>query len=350
MNDFIRESWYAALWSQDLADEPVARTYLGQEIVLYRNTEGQPIALAGVCPHRFASLAKGKLQGDAIACPYHGLRFGPDGQCVHNPNGPVPGAVRIRPYPLAERHGMIWIWMGDGAHDLAQIPDVALMDDGQNYAWVQGTLKVSGNYQLVIDNLLDLTHVEFMHPFLNAAEPDGPLNYKARQDEERVWALYDRAETPTPPLAKAIWAEAPDTVRLWAHIRWDAPSNLYLESGFTHVGQNDHAGADDAGERLVVPTYHLLTPETRGSTHYFWSAGRNMLTDVEEVSLQVAQGIESTFLLEDEPMIADLQQRIGDCNMMDLNPLLLAIDNAAVRARRVIAKRLAAERALEKAQ
>ena len=112
---FIRNAWYPAAWSADVAAEPLARTFLGEEVVLYRASAGQPVALANACPHRFAALAKGKLHGDSIACPYHGLQFGTDGRCTHNPHGPATGAMRVRSYPLCERNGMIWIWMGDPA-------------------------------------------------------------------------------------------------------------------------------------------------------------------------------------------------------------------------------------------
>ncbi len=333
---YITAAWYAAIWSSELQAEPVARKFLGEEVVLYRGEQGQAIALGGVCPHRFASLAKGKLHGDAIGCPYHGLRFGSDGRCVHNPNGPIPGVARVKSYPIIEHMGMAWIWMGQQPPDRALLPDVDLLA-GDDFAWVHGTLAVHGNYQLVIDNLLDLTHVEFMHPFLAASQPDEPLRYEAKQEGDRVFALYDRDETPTPAMVRAVWNGAPEAVRLWSHIRWDAPSNLYLENGFAHVDPRL------SSEALLIPTYHLLTPETATSTHYFWAAGRNMQKDNTAVSEQVRSGIEATFVYEDEPMIADIQQRLGETDLMELRPLLLSLDNAAVRARRIIAKALEQE-------
>lgn len=105
---FVKQSWYAALWAADLGEVPLRRTYLGEPVVLYRGAAGQPIALADSCPHRFAPLSKGKLHGDEIQCLYHGLRFAADGRCVHNPHGPVPGAARVRSYPVREHAGMVW--------------------------------------------------------------------------------------------------------------------------------------------------------------------------------------------------------------------------------------------------
>ncbi len=167
---FITQSWYAALWADELRDAPIRKTYLDNPVVLYRGAAGQPIALADSCPHRFAPLSRGKLHGDAIGCPYHGLRFGADGRCVHNPHGPVPSVARVRSYPLREHAGLLWIWMGTGDPE-PSLPDVELLTD-DSWAWVHESLSVKGNYQLVIDNLLDLTHVDFMHPFLSRAAPN----------------------------------------------------------------------------------------------------------------------------------------------------------------------------------
>ena len=328
---FINESWYAALWESDLGRAPIRKTYLGQPVVLYRGAAGQPLALSDSCPHRFAPLSMGKIKGDAIQCLYHGLQFGPDGRCVHNPHGPIPSVVRVRSYSIVERAGMLWIWMGSGPADQGLLPDVELLTDS-TWAWVRGTLAVKGNYQLVIDNLLDLTHVDFMHPFLGQ-KCEEPLRYQAKQDGERVFAIYDRAEAPAGAFVHAIWRDGPPAVRVWARMRWDAPSNLFLDIGFAKVGDETDSG-------LRNPAYHFLTPETQISTHYFWAVGRNMRQDDPELSESVRNGVQTTFVMEDEPMIAAIQETMGERELNEMGPLLLNIDNAAVRARRIVERRL----------
>src|SRR4051794_15743321 len=72
---YLRNAWYAAGWSHELADTPLARTILEQPIVFYRGEGGRPLALYDACPHRFAPLSLGKVQGNRIACGYHGLEF-----------------------------------------------------------------------------------------------------------------------------------------------------------------------------------------------------------------------------------------------------------------------------------
>ena len=109
--------WYAALWAEDLADGTLqSRTICEQPIVLFRGPDGEPVALEDRCAHRFIPLSMGQLCDNAtsVECPYHGLRFGTDGACVLNPHGSgrIPATLAIRAYPVAERHTMLWIWMG----------------------------------------------------------------------------------------------------------------------------------------------------------------------------------------------------------------------------------------------
>ena len=104
-----------------------------------------------------------------LACPYHGLRFDGSGTCVFNPHqGEAPPKVAVPTYPLEERHGLLWIWMGDAAKaDPAQIPDFGWLADP---AWeaVRGATIAEGHYELYSDNILDLSHANFVHPALVA--------------------------------------------------------------------------------------------------------------------------------------------------------------------------------------
>ena len=79
---FLRNAWYAAAWDDELGDKPLARTMLGEPLVLYRDSAGAPVALSDTCPHRFAPLSLGRRDGDTLQCPYHGLVFGKNGICI----------------------------------------------------------------------------------------------------------------------------------------------------------------------------------------------------------------------------------------------------------------------------
>lgn len=168
---YLRNAWYAAAWDNEIADKPLGRTLLNQPIVFYRDEAGKPVALSDRCPHRYAPLSKGKIVDGTIQCPYHGLRFGSTGACVHNPHGSIPKAARVSAFPLLEKYGLLWIWMGDPeAADPAVLPDFSIIADHDNYAIVPGYLHVGANYQLITDNLLDLSHAQYVHTFIGNSD------------------------------------------------------------------------------------------------------------------------------------------------------------------------------------
>ena len=110
---FLRNCWYAAAWSKDLTDKPLAKTFLGAKVALFRTTSGRPAALEDRCCHRAAPLSRGEIMGDNLACGYHGLQFASTGECVLVPGQEhVPNGAKVRSYPVHERWGVVWIWMG----------------------------------------------------------------------------------------------------------------------------------------------------------------------------------------------------------------------------------------------
>ena len=140
------------------------RLILGEPVVLYRTGDGAPVALEDRCAHRHLPLSMGKLVGDTLQCLYHGLRFARDGHCVYIPGQEqIPQGAKVRCYPVIERYHWIWIWMGDPAlADPAAITDFHWLDD-PNWGAKGDYLHVNANWQLVVDNLLDLTHLAFVH-------------------------------------------------------------------------------------------------------------------------------------------------------------------------------------------
>lgn len=328
---FLRNAWYAAAWDHELTDEPLARTFLDQPVVFFRGAEGKPIALADRCPHRFAPLSKGKVIEGVIQCPYHGLRFASTGACVHNPHGHVPKNAQVATFPLLEKFGMLWIWMGDpNAADASKLPDFSVIADHERRAIVTGYLRVPANYELVIDNLLDLSHAEFIHTFIGNPGSSQRNQFEMKQQGNTVLAYNNMPNEPVTPLFKLMWDTTSEIGDRRAHMRWDPPSNLLLDVGFTECGR-------PVSEGPSMFSAHLLAPETERSTHYFWAAARDVKIDDATLSEKIRIGIDAAFRLEDEPIIVDCQARMGDAELMDLHPVLLLTDSAAVRARRVLA-------------
>ncbi len=130
---YVRNAWYAAAWSDSLAESQVAaRTIMAEPVVLYRKADGGVAAIEDRCAHRFAPLSMGKVvRGDRLQCPYHGLEFDGTGACVYNPHGSknIPPRARVKSYPVLEKHKTIWIWMGDAPADPGKVPDLGVLDN-----------------------------------------------------------------------------------------------------------------------------------------------------------------------------------------------------------------------------
>ena len=165
---YLHNAWYVAAWSDDLAEaQLLPRTILHQPVVLYRKADGHVAALEDRCAHRFAPLSMGKvIKGDIVQCPYHGLEYDPTGACVLNPHGTknIPSRARVRSYPTIEKHKAIWIWMGDQPADPAKVPDFSVLDNvPELHATKRDRITIKANYELIIDNLLDLSHTSYLH-------------------------------------------------------------------------------------------------------------------------------------------------------------------------------------------
>jgi len=170
---FLKNCWYVAAWDHELDDGFLAHTILGEPVVLFRSSDGAAVALENRCCHRHLPLSEGRLVGDTLECGYHGLAFGFDGKCVNVPGrAAIPSDARVRSYPVIERYRWIWIWMGDPAlADAAAIPDYHWNDDPEWLAYGD-VYYVKDDCRLLIDNLMDLSHIQFLHASTLGASSD----------------------------------------------------------------------------------------------------------------------------------------------------------------------------------
>ena len=327
----LRNCWYMAAWADEVGDGPFTRKILDEHILFYRLGDGSAVALSDRCPHRFAPLHLGRLQDDVIECPYHGLRFNAEGRCVYNPqgNGATPAAARLRRYPLIERYAGLWIWMGDpDLADAALLPDYPFMNADSGFACIRGYTKSNAHYELMSDNILDLSHVDLLHPTSLGCEATSKSKANVRREGDTVfcdrWMPNDRQG----PLLRFLF-EREDNTDAWLDVRWDAPALMLLTFGMTDVGAPRSAGRE-------IPNVHFMTPESERSTHYFWASGRDFRVDDVELSALLHQGITSAFDTEDKPMVEAQQEMMGVTDLWSLKPILLAGDAAPVLARRIL--------------
>jgi phenylpropionate dioxygenase-like ring-hydroxylating dioxygenase large terminal subunit len=159
---FLRNYWYVAASDDEVGRKPLRRILLGEPVVLFRTEDGTPVAFEDRCAHRHLPLSMGKLVGDTLQCHYHGLRYDMTGTCVRVPGQDlIPPSARVKTYPVVQRYHWVWIWMGDPAlADPDTITDYHWLDDPSWGAKVQ-YLHVQANWKLIVDNLLDLTHLAF---------------------------------------------------------------------------------------------------------------------------------------------------------------------------------------------
>src|SRR3954465_2142398 len=179
----VKNAWYIAAQSSELGGEPIARLMLEEPVVLYRKADGTPVALEDRCCHRRAPLSKGKVEGDSLRCGYHGFLYEPGGKCIWVPGTErLPSKAAVRAYPCVERHGWIWVWTGDLDADPSLIPDFHHNQDPE-WAAVRGNLEVKGGYLLLVENLLDLSHLPYIH--IN------PIGAAEDTNAELVWERTD---------------------------------------------------------------------------------------------------------------------------------------------------------------
>lgn len=333
-------------WGDELAEKPLGRKFLNEPVVMFRDEHGVAHALADRCPHRFLPLSLGHCAASGIVCAYHGLRFNAAGACVANPKGEVPKNASVRRYPLTERHAMLWIWMGDEARaDPALIPDFSFNDRASNY--LEGRyLLMQGNYQLATDNILDLSHIDFVHanslaPLFSVAPRE---SVEVRQVGNSVWS--DRYFHDVIPRSKGFERDGalPQDGQLydrWIDVRWDAPACMLLWGGLVKKGDPKSQECN----LLSVTHTHIFTPETESVSHYWFGVSHRHSEgpEYEQRAKEGAQFLIVPFQAEDGPILAAQQQSLGDQDFWDAKPVMLAGDAAALRARRLLAQMIATE-------
>lgn len=162
---FAKNCWYVAAEVEQVTNkEPFGTVIAGENIVLYRDTKNNVIAMSDLCPHRLAPMSVGQIEGDEIRCMYHGIKFDSDGVCNEIPGQDnIPKTFCIAKYAVKEFHEWIWIWIGDQEKaDESLLPNISFHDPA-NFNVKKNQLEMNGNYELMNDNTCDLSHVAFVH-------------------------------------------------------------------------------------------------------------------------------------------------------------------------------------------
>ena len=329
---FLRNFWYVAAAEEEIGRTPFGRMILGEPVVLFRTEDGHPVAFEDRCPHRHLPLSMGKLVGDTLQCHYHGLRFGADGRCVRIPGQDhIPKAAKAKTYPVAERYRWIWIWMGDPAlADPAAIPDFHWLDDPE-WGAKSSYLHVDANWQLIVDNLLDLTHLAFVHETTigNAAIAEHAQVKVDRAPNNVVVTRWVIDQDP-PPTYKKVGGFTGNVDR-WQIIDFAPPAFLRLDVGATPTGTGAPQGKRVGG--ISMRNLNAITPETETTTHYFWGQAHSFDVKNPETTNKIFEQVRTAFL--EDVAVFTAQQRM--LNLVPNPPQVdIAADAGAIAARRII--------------
>ncbi|WP_293389376.1 aromatic ring-hydroxylating dioxygenase subunit alpha [Nevskia sp.] len=332
---YLNNAWYVAAWSNELSRSLLERTILEQPVLLYRKENGDAVAIGNACPHRHAPLHLGKLIGDAVQCPYHGLRFNGAGTCVLNPHGDgmIPTRMRTASYPVIERHNLIWLWFGEvDKADPATIPDFSCHKDPE-LAFVGGVIEMKAHYELITDNLLDLAHSEFVHEGLLSSAGYTASKLQTIEQGTTIYANRWAPNCDAMPAFHMIFDghKEGDPVDHWAYMRWDAPAHMLLDVGIAHPGR-------PRGEGAWIYGTDILTPKDATTTYYFWGITRAYKQNDPAAGELWRQVIKGAFEGQDQVVIEAQQRMLGDRSFEEVDPVMFASDAAAQRARKLLAR------------
>ncbi|MCK9510091.1 MAG: aromatic ring-hydroxylating dioxygenase subunit alpha [Pigmentiphaga sp.] len=302
----LRNCWYVAAWDHEiLGDTLLERTILGQSLVLYRKQDGQPVAMNNKCPHRHAPLSMGRKEGDALRCMYHGLRFAPDGRCTEIPGqANIPPGTCVRTYPVAQRHRWVWIWMGDPAlADPAEIPDTPAQTD-PGWRMKPGYKNFAADYLLISDNLLDFSHLSYIHERTLGGSPNiAEARPEVRRMERGIRVTRKVPDTVPAPYHQRLGKFA-GRVDRWFHYDYVLPGILLMDAGVKDAGKAD----DDLEGALLFNSTQALTPETEHSTHYFFMQAHNFALDDATITESIYQSLCTAF--EEDRLMIEAQARL----------------------------------------
>ena len=203
----IINQWYVAEEVANIGDKPKRVKLLGFDFVLFRDETGTINCLSDVCVHRGASLGEGQVLNGCVECPYHGWQFNGGGNVVKIPSIPdgtkIPSRARVDCYPVKEKYGWVWVFLGDMAEaDRPPLPDFPEYDDAANWRCIRGEFLWKADYARVVENGLDFAHAPFVHPSFGDRSNAVIHDFDLEQDE---WSARAKV-TYIPPLPKGIWS------------------------------------------------------------------------------------------------------------------------------------------------
>lgn len=331
-----KNGWYVAAFTEEIGEKLLSRWILNQPVVLYRKEDGTAVAVEGRCPHRHFPLGESKRIGDAIQCGYHGITFDAAGKCTFVPSQTtIPGVYSIKAYPLVERGLWAWIWPGDPAKaDESLIPTLEEigfeLPDMIPQAFY--SMHVNGRYQLLNDNLLDLTHLGYLHDSSIGTADDAATPEERNINERRLSSRRYMKNVAMPPIH--------DRSRYDGPVDRISGMDFYFPGFHAGIGESRIVEHAEGGGTLLHASrvWHAVTPAKKNATNYFFAMSGNSLERLTLAKKQL-----EPVLAEDVFATEQIEKIIE--SMDDLPPeLMLKSDATAVQGRRIMQAMMDRER------
>lgn len=334
MSDFPLDRWWVAGFAWELGKEPVARTLLGRSVVLYRTPDGNVAALEDRCCHKDLPLSCGVIEERGLRCGYHGLLFNANGKCLEIPGQEkIPTRACVRAYTLREKDQILWIWFGTTQDSLPdRDPPAYPVHADSRFRFGGGTVHYDAPYQLIHDNLLDLSHLGYVHLKTIGGNPglhmNAALKVDGQGDQVRVVRLLPDSDPP--PTYAAAWPFGTTRIDRWQEIEFHV-SHLLIWTGAIDTG---HGRLDDPHrDGFHMRGFHGVTPETATSSHYFWTIATNPHPLKQDVTQLVIDQTAMTF--EEDKTVIEAQWR-NQCRFPQRPQIDIHVDVGPNRARRII--------------
>jgi vanillate O-demethylase monooxygenase subunit len=335
---FIRNCWYMVAWDHEIPPEGLfSRTVIGEPLLLFRTADGAVVALEDRCCHRLAPLSLGRREGDCVRCGYHGMKFDASGACVEVPGlDSVPTKARVRAYPVTVRNKWVFVWMGEPARiDMTMLPD-NFSCDHPDWCYRPGYLHYDANYLLICDNLLDFSHLSYVHEkTLGGSTRIAQARAALEPVPHGIRVTRHVSDVPPPPYYQRMRTFSGNLDR-WFIYDFVLPGTLLMRSGGRPTGQQP----DDMRDAVQLHSCQTLTPETETTTHYFFQQSRLATQGDDTITQRIYESLLAAFE-EDRRMITAQARNIA------INPaapmLPLAMDAALVQYRRIVERALQAE-------
>ncbi len=341
--EYPMDQWYVAAWSHELAPgRSLARDVCDVPLALYRSEAGTAHAVFNRCPHRGMVLtsATGRVEGDTLRCGYHGIRFGADGRCVEVPSGgPLPTRMCVRSFPIVEKWKWLWVWMGEPARaDPALIPDhddLGLEGSTALHSEPGIRLSVKANYLMPLENLVDATHITYLHHGLIDSGNVATTPYELKVAGTRVSTTRRFENETLPPMLCAAMGLKGNRVNRTLTLTAFANHLCEIRQDFVEVGD---AEAKPGRINLIVS----ITPTRRAETDHF----ALFATSFENTHPGRFDDLRN-LLMEDVVVLEEIQAldtRLGRDQVPEVS---IKADEANIRSRRIIADMIRRERAAQ---